>query len=261
LSVSFITTHKHYKTFAHSTPRQFGVVICVTTQFIILFNLLCSVVNALEENINLKTEYEAKVLDIDPNLLKMALESLGAVALGTTLQWRYVFDIIPGDKNQWLRLRSEREGITLSHKKITTDEIDGTFEASSPLNSSEDLTSVIKSAGLDSKKFHDQWEALSEKERNTENLLAYLKKLGIEPKSYQENRRTSFSLDECDIEIDEWPKIPPYLEIEGPEKMAVENMAARLGFAPEQLTSINTVGVYEKYGLDLADFRRLTFEA
>jgi adenylate cyclase class 2 len=208
----------------------------------------------------MKTEHEVKVLEIDPELIKQTLEHLGAVALGTTLQWRYVFDIAPDDKSQWLRLRSEREGVTFTHKKIESDEIDGTSETSSLLESLEGMKKVIESAGIEVGQFNAFWSSLEEKDRTTEKILKYLEQIGITPKYYQENRRTSFKLDGCDIEIDEWPKIPPYLEIEGEEKAAVLRMAERLGFEPEELTSVNTTGVYNLYGLNIADYPRLTFE-
>ena len=41
-----------------------------------------------------------------------------------------------------------------------------------------------------------------------------LGKLGHTPKAYQENRRHSFTLDGAESEIDTWPRIPSYLEIE-----------------------------------------------
>ena len=54
--------------------------------------------------------------------------------------------------------------------------------------------------------------------------------------SYQENRRTSFSLDGAWLELDSWPGIPPYLEIEGATAEQVHMVAARIGFSPSQLT-------------------------
>ena len=41
-----------------------------------------------------------------------------------------------------------------------------------------------------------------------------LQELGYTARAYQENRRTSYSFNDCDVEIDERPLIPPYLEIE-----------------------------------------------
>jgi hypothetical protein len=42
----------------------------------------------------------------------------------------------------------------------------------------------------------------------------------------QENRRTSFELDGVCLELDEWPMIPPYLEIEGDARDDVLRVAS-----------------------------------
>lgn len=47
-----------------------------------------------------------------------------------------------------------------------------------------------------------------------ETTNCILQELGYTPRAYQENRRTSYAYNDCDIEIDERPMIPPYLEIE-----------------------------------------------
>ena len=88
-----------------------------------------------------------------------------------------------------------------------------------------------------------------------------LKELGYQPITYQENRRTSFkkkggSLEVC---IDEWPKIPPYLEIEGRNTEAVKSLLDVLDVGHLTQTSAPTSEVYGRYGLTLADFKNLSF--
>lgn len=83
--------------------------------------------------------------------------------------------------------------------------------------------------------------------------------LGFQPKSYQENRRTSFTLDGAQLEIDEWPMIPPYLEIEADTPDEVLRVASLLGFAEDQLTSENTTKVYARYGIDLTRHEQVRF--
>jgi adenylate cyclase class 2 len=48
-----------------------------------------------------------------------------------------------------------------------------------------------------------------------------LRRMGFEAKSYQENRRESFELAGARLEIDRWPLIPPYLEVEGDSRQHV----------------------------------------
>ncbi|MET8682378.1 hypothetical protein ABZW18_33645 [Streptomyces sp. NPDC004647] len=83
--------------------------------------------------------------------------------------------------------------------------------------------------------------------------------MGFEAKAYQENHRTSYLLDNVRLEIDSWPLIPPYLEIEGDSVDEVRKTADLLGIAPNSLTSVNTTEVYTRYGHDLTAIKELHF--
>ncbi|WP_344163601.1 class IV adenylate cyclase [Nocardiopsis rhodophaea] len=173
-------------------------------------------------------EYEAKILDIDPQQVAARILDQGGVKVGEALQRRYVYDIEVGDASRWIRLRDTGSQTTLTIKEINSDEIGGTVE-----------TEVIVS------------------DFETTNLL--LAKLGYQPKAYQENHRRSFALDGAQLEIDSWPLIPPYLEIEGADRDEVIRIAVQLGYNEEQLTGENTTKVYSRYGIDLATITDLRF--
>ncbi|NUS72982.1 MAG: CYTH domain-containing protein, partial [Corynebacteriales bacterium] len=166
-------------------------------------------------------EFEAKVLDIDVNGIKAAITDAGAEAMGSVLLRRYVFDIDPGDRSRWIRLRDEGHRVTLATKHIRNDEIDGTYE-----------TEVVVS--------------------DFDTTRELLGQLGYQPKSYQENRRTSYRLGNIHLEIDEWPHIPAYLEIEATSKEEVLQAAQRIGITEQQLTAKNTTDVYGLYGIDIS---------
>jgi adenylate cyclase class 2 len=87
-----------------------------------------------------------------------------------------------------------------------------------------------------------------------------LGKLGFTPRGYQENRRTSFVLEGARLEIDEWPLIPPYLEIEADSRDEVLRVAALLGYGETDLTGENTVNVYARHGIDLKALDRVSFD-
>ncbi len=173
-------------------------------------------------------EHEAKILDIDPEKLEKQILEAGGTKRGQALQRRYVYDITPGDQSRWVRLRDTGSAVTLTIKEITSDAIDGTQE-----------TEVAVS------------------DFDTTNSL--LSKLGYLPKAYQENQRVSFQLDGAEIEIDSWPRIPTYVEIEAASKEQVVAVAARLGFTEDDLTGENTTKVYVRYGIDLATIADLRF--
>ena len=69
----------------------------------------------------------------------------------------------------------------------------------------------------------------------------------------------SFVLDGAQVEIDTWPRIPPYVEIEAGSKDEVVRVAALLGYAEEELTGENTIKVYALYGIDLNAIPELRF--
>lgn len=173
------------------------------------------------------TEYEAKVLDVSPEEVASRILSLGGRRVGgPILQRRYVYDIVPGDESRWIRLRDAGGAVTLATKRIAHDGIDGTSEVEVTVSDFDETNELLRT-------------------------------MGFAPKSYQENRRTSFVLDTVELEIDEWPLIPPYLEIEGPTAADVRRAAAALGYGEGQLTGENTTKVYRRYGIDLAELREL----
>ncbi|MGI6872925.1 class IV adenylate cyclase [Amycolatopsis sp. 3B14] len=174
-------------------------------------------------------EHEAKVLDIDPGSVAAQILRAGGERAGEPrLMRRYVYDVTPGDRSKWVRLRDTGTETTLCVKEIRSDAIDGTHEAEVTVG---DFAGARELLGL----------------------------LGFTPKSYQENRRTSFTLDGARLEIDEWPLIPPYLEIEAATVADVVRVAGLLGFTEDRLTGENTIKVYARYGIDLASIPRLRF--
>ncbi|MFF0266878.1 class IV adenylate cyclase [Kribbella sp. NPDC004536] len=173
-------------------------------------------------------EFEAKVLDVEPDEVAHKILSLGGRHIGSRLMRRYVYDIRTGDESRWIRLRDTGADVTLTVKEITHDGIDGTTE-----------TEVVVG--------------------NFETTNELLRRIGFEPKSYQENRRTSFELAGAQLELDWWPRIPPYLEIEGRSLEHVVEVGLMLGFSAEDLTGENTTKVYARYGIDLSAISDLRF--
>lgn len=173
-------------------------------------------------------EHEAKILDIDPDTMEQLILDKGGQKLGERFMRRYVYDITPGDQSKWIRLRDTGDETTLTVKQITSDAIDGTHEIE---------------VGV------DDFAATN----------ALLNVLGFTAKSYQETKRTSFILDGAQVEIDTWPQIPPYLEIEAGSKDEVIRVAGLLGHPEADLTGENTIKIYARYGIDLNTIPELRF--
>ncbi|MFD4442074.1 class IV adenylate cyclase [Nocardia sp. NPDC058519] len=173
-------------------------------------------------------EHEAKILDIDPDIIDRHILDKGGRKLGERFMRRYVYDVTPGVNGKWIRLRDNGKRTTLAVKEIASDAIDGTHEVE---------VSV------------DDFAATN----------ALLEMMGFSAKSYQETKRISYTLDGAELELDNWPRIPSYLEIEAATKADVIRVAELLGYTEADLTGENTIKTYARHGIDLNTIRELRF--
>lgn len=176
----------------------------------------------------MKIEYEVKILDINIDNIKDKLNLLWAECLWEDIQKRYVYDFNPIDPNKWVRLRQKWTKSTLTVKEILDDSITWTKEIETTVWDFDDTNKILE-------------------------------ELWYKAKAYQENKRISYKLDWVEVELDFWPKIPPYMEIEWQNEQEVENIVNKLWFKMENTTSINTTKVYKKYWIDLDSIEYLKF--
>ena len=142
---------------------------------------------------------------------------------------RYVYDFKPKINNKWIRLRTNGEKTTLTIKDLTAKTIDGTKELEIEVTDFEKM-----------------------------NLI--LKDLGYIPKGYQENRRIQYILNGLEIDIDSWPKIPTYMEIEGESEEEVLKMVEFLEIDKSKLTALGCSDIYKEiYGIELEKIKELKF--
>lgn len=179
----------------------------------------------------MNTEFELRILEIDPKEFKQKIiNASGRLVLERTLMRRYTFDTIPADRNKWMRLRDDGKTVKLGVKHVTSHSVDGTKEYEAAVASLEDTLKVLK-------------------------------ELGIEHRSYQENFRTAFRLDNCEVTIDEWPKIPPFAEVEGPDEQSVLSVLAKLGYQNSDATGEDISTIFENhYQIMIDDIPELVFE-
>lgn len=177
----------------------------------------------------MEIEYEAKVLDVDVEDVARRILSAGGSALGSGMTRRYTYDLASDTGQRWMRLREIGGRATVAVKEQVDEGISGTSELE---------------VGV------ADFAAAAE-------LLACL---GFQAKSYQETRRTSYSLDGARLEIDEWPLLAPYLEIEGSSQEHVLRIAELLGFDADSVTGVNTAEIYARNGIDLDGIKELRFD-
>ncbi len=181
-------------------------------------------------------EVECKFLDVDVPQLEAQLKESGARRQFEELFRRSVFDY-PGwpldKKGAWLRVRDEGSRVTASYKQRL---------------------------GM---KQGENDEGMREVEITVDDFdttCELFRSLGMEAKFYEENRRTQYLLDGVEVCIDEWPLIPPYVELEGDSWEALEKVAQKLGFNWEERKIYSTNQIYDEYGFNEHDYKVLTFD-
>ncbi len=98
---------------------------------------------------------------------------------------------------------------------------------------------------------NDEFKIYDETETNVddaETMKKILELSGVEAFRHTEKKRTSFVIDDVKIEIDEYPGIPPLLEVEGPTEESVKRTVEMLGYSMGDTSTMDYNGVLEKYG-------------
>jgi len=168
----------------------------------------------------MKVEIEAKWLEVDHDDLKIKLKDLGAKQTRPlTRMTRAIFDFPDGRLGKihgWVRVRDEGDGITMSYKQVDNSSIDGTKEICLNVD-------------------------------NFDEAIDFLKQIGLKQKAFQETKRESWVLDGVEIELDEWPWLPPFVEIEADNEIKLAGVAEKLGFKMSQAMHGSVNFVYAKY--------------
>lgn len=151
----------------------------------------------------MQTEIEAKFLNTNHDALRQKLTATGAQCVQPMrLMRRKLFDYqdnrLNHEQNGWVRLRDEGDKTTLAYKQLNDRTLHGTKEVTVEVDNFD----------------------------TTGNLL---EQIGLMQKSYQETRRESWELEGAQIELDEWPWIKPFMEIEAPTEAILRTVADRLG--------------------------------
>lgn len=150
----------------------------------------------------MKIEYEATFAKINKNELRDKLKLIGAKKVKEEfLMKRYTFNLPNNEKGTWLRVRDEGDKTTMAIKSIVGN--GKTIEGQKELETKID---------------------------DFEIGVTILEKIGCIKKSYQENKREIWMVENVEVAIDEWPYLEPFVEIEGSDEESVKKIAEKLGF-------------------------------
>ena len=177
----------------------------------------------------MQNEYEITVLEIDKKKIEEKLLKLGATKEGDFLQKRFLYNFHEEFRGRFIRLRTNGDKTTLTIKDKSAKKEIGSVKELEIEVSDFDKTNEIM------------------------NMLGY------NHSTYQENKRTIYKMDNIEFDIDTWPMIPTYLEIEGKTKKDVEEMIDKLEIDKDKLSLDKVSEIYSKYGIDIHDFKDLKF--
>ncbi len=178
-------------------------------------------------------EIECRFLEIDKERLVKKLGELGAhdegeelieetVIYDKELKWR--------DEHRFVRIRRVGEKTVLTYKDQKVQTVGGTFE--------------IEFGIEDYKKAELLFE-----------------KIGLFPFRHQQKRRHSFVLEGVSVDIDTWPMIPTYVELEGESEDDLKKVAKLLDLDWQKADFHNARWVIENvYHIPVGTFRYYNFD-
>lgn len=182
---------------------------------------------------NTEQEIECRFLEIDKDALIKKLISLGAENHGEVmLEETIIYD--PEYKwrteQRFVRIRKKGDKVILSYKEHQKHTVDGTYEIEFEIEDYKKAETIFEKIGL----------------------VAYRR---------QQKRRHTFTLDGVTFDIDTWPKIPVYVELEGASEEVLKKAASAVGFEWKDADTHNARWVIEnKYSIPLGELRWFTFD-
>lgn len=173
-------------------------------------------------NYNLNIKNIMNILEYDNEKILKIIESD---------EFRNEISLYKINPNKWIRLRKNNDKIELTTKHIFNKE-----------------NSKIQ------KVLENEINVSLFKETND-----ILESIGIVKRSYQEKIRYSYELYNASIEIDIWPMLNPYLEIECEDIEIIEKVIKELELEDQEIVSINTEQLYKKIGVNIQEISELKF--
>ncbi len=167
-------------------------------------------------------EFEVTVPWIDMEDARRRLAKSGGVLKRPVCIHKNIMFHLPAGreiKGGWLRVREEGECVTMSLKIV----------AGSKISDQEEYLFVAE---------------------NVQDACRFLELLGAEEKARSEKRREIWALGGCEVTIDEWPYLEPFIEVEGPDETAVREAVVSLGYDYDSCRICAVDVLYsEKYGV------------
>ena len=192
---------------------------------------------SLESN-QIATEYEINYYFIDKDTVRNNLVELGACLVSPEqIHKRVIFDLTKDGKDKIENLVETNTYSKLFYPVgVQNPEEIETFVKSILFadytrvrNEGQKITMSTKIHAAHGGVISDQKESCLEIS-SFRNAVSFLESLGLHQRAYQENQREIWSLNGVHIQIDTWPGMPSYVEIEGSDEAGVCAIAQKLNF-------------------------------
>ena len=179
----------------------------------------------------MQKEIETRFLDINKNELVKKLVSLGATDRGEEKLEEIIFHAADKSwvgKNRFVRLRKTNGKIKLTYKENQKQTVD----------SAQEVEFCVS---------------------DMQTCSEFFERIGLKAMRTCEKFRHTFTFGDVTIDIDTWPKIPTYAEIEGASVEALKRASAKLGLDFEKRFEGDAKYVFKHYGYDLDKISVITF--
>lgn len=184
-------------------------------------------------------EIEVVYTDINIAEIEKKLAKIGAKKISDIFYKITVFDypdLRLNSKGAWLRLRDDGKKVELTYKERQ---------------------------GMNKGKSHGEDKGMKEIEIEVSDFkktIQLLLSLGVIEKFYQEKKRIRWQKGDVTFDIDIWPKLNPYLEIESDSMDKIDESIKELGLDISKKRIINNFMIYKENGIDILKYQRMGFD-
>ncbi|MBP7821048.1 CYTH domain-containing protein [Candidatus Saccharibacteria bacterium] len=166
------------------------------------------------------TELECKFIKQNHDEIRKKLVEIGAECfqkerIMTRANYDFPDDRLAKEQKGWVRIRDEGDKITLSYKQSDDVSLHGMQEVNIQIDSFENAQEFLQAIGVTKKK------------------------------AYQETKRESWLLEGVQIELDTWPWIEPFVELEAPNEKSLDKVIALLGYDKKDALHGSVIPAYQ----------------
>lgn len=167
----------------------------------------------------MKTELEVKFAGVNVEAIRKSLKAAGGICEHPMRLMRRALIEEPHHQKEhaFLRIRDEGDKTTLTFKRradLSASSIDNVKELEVVVSDFDKTVEIFSEAG---------WRY----------------------KTFQESKRETWTLDDTEVVIDEWPWLKPYIEIEGESEVGIKAAAQKLGLSWDDVSFGHIDSLYE----------------